>query len=46
MLEPRAEQLTGREAHDRVGAILAETVDEALRRALQVDQGAEPPRVT
>ena len=36
---PRPESLTGREAHDRVGRILAETVDEALWRALRITQG-------
>lgn len=37
--EPRAEQLTGREAHERVRAILAETVDLPLWRALRIVQG-------
>jgi len=36
---PRPESLTGREAHDRVQRILAETVDEALWRALRITQG-------
>ncbi|MFN8520422.1 MAG: AAA family ATPase [Chloroflexota bacterium] len=36
---PRAEQLTGRAAHDRVQAILRETVDVALWKALRVSQG-------
>ncbi|MEZ5269024.1 MAG: AAA family ATPase [Microthrixaceae bacterium] len=30
VLEPSREQLTGREAHDRLRAIIAETMDEAL----------------
>ena len=38
---PRSEQLTGREAHDRVEAILAETLDAQLWRALRIEQGAE-----
>jgi len=37
--EPVRQQLTGREAHDRVRAILAETVDLALWRALRFTQG-------
>lgn len=37
--EPVREQLTGREAHDRVREILAETVDLALWRALRFTQG-------
>ncbi len=37
---PRPEHLTGREAHDRVQAILAETADLDLWRALRIDQGA------
>jgi DNA repair exonuclease SbcCD ATPase subunit len=37
---PRKEQLTGREAHERVESILAETVDVDLWEALLVDQGA------
>lgn len=36
---PRNESLTGREAHDRVRAILAETTDLDLWRALRVAQG-------
>ncbi|MEZ4597944.1 MAG: AAA family ATPase [Chloroflexota bacterium] len=36
---PRAEQLTGRAAHDRVQAILRETVDVTLWKALRVTQG-------
>ena len=38
---PRHEQLTGREAHERVEAILAETLDADLWRALRIEQGAE-----
>lgn len=38
---PRRETLTGREAHDRACAIIASTVDQALWRALRVQQ-AEP----
>jgi len=37
--EPRPEQFTGREAHERVRAILAETVDLPLWRALRMVQG-------
>jgi hypothetical protein len=40
VLEPKAEESTGREAHDRVRAILAETLDEQLFRALHHHQGA------
>jgi hypothetical protein len=36
---PRPEHRTGREAHDRVRAILAETVDMALWKALRMQQG-------
>jgi len=36
---PRPESLTGREAHDRVRAILEETTDLALWKALRIDQG-------
>ena len=38
---PRHEQVTGREAHERVEQILAETLDESLWRALRIEQGAE-----
>ena len=38
---PRGESLTGREAHDRVKAILDETLDEQLWRALRIEQGTE-----
>lgn len=33
------EQLTGRDAHDRAGALLAENIDVPLWEALQVEQG-------
>ena len=36
---PRAQQLSGREAHDRMREILAETLDEDLWRALRYQQG-------
>lgn len=38
--EPSPSQKTGREAHDAVRAMLAETVDEALWRAQRLVQGA------
>ena len=38
---PHSESLTGREAHDRLKAILAETLDEELWRALRIQQGTE-----
>ena len=38
---PHHESLTGREAHDRLKAILAETLDEELWRALRIQQGTE-----
>ena len=41
ILEPVREQLTGREAHERVEAIFAETVDLPLWKALRLKQGAE-----
>jgi len=40
--EPRREQHTGREAHERVQAILAEAVDMPLWRALRLHQGVRP----
>ncbi len=40
VLSPRREQLTGDEAHERVQAILAETVDTELWRAQRVMQSA------
>ncbi|MGO9148302.1 MAG: AAA family ATPase [Acidimicrobiales bacterium] len=39
VLEPRAEEITGREAHERLRTILAETLDEQLFRALHHYQG-------
>ena len=36
---PNNQQMTGREAHERVGEILSQTVDMALWEALLVDQG-------
>jgi hypothetical protein len=36
---PRPENLTGREAHDRVEAILRETLDVGLWKALRIQQG-------
>lgn len=38
---PQREQLTGREAHERVDAILNETLDQDLWKALTIEQGAE-----
>ncbi|MFV2064829.1 MAG: AAA family ATPase, partial [Chloroflexota bacterium] len=38
--KPRAESLTGREAHERVREILDETLDESLWKALRITQGA------
>jgi hypothetical protein len=37
---PRPSQLSGREAHERVRAMLAETVDLALWKALRIQQGS------
>ncbi len=39
ILQPRAENVTGKTAHDRVLKILEETLDTALWRALQIEQG-------
>ncbi len=39
LLAPKKKQLTGREAHEAVEQMLAETVDMALWEALLVDQG-------
>ena len=39
ILRPRPENHTGREAHERVLAILSETVDMALWKALRMQQG-------
>ena len=41
ILEPRRSQFTGREAHDKVRAILDETLDEALWDAFRLKQGAQ-----
>jgi hypothetical protein len=41
MLEPQRSHLTGREAHDKVRAILDETLDEALWDAFRLKQGAQ-----
>ena len=38
---PHHESLTGQEAHNRLKAILAETLDEELWRALRIQQGTE-----
>jgi len=38
---PQPENLTGREAHERADAILRETIDVALWKALRIKQGAE-----
>ena len=38
---PILESLTGREAHDRLKVILAETLDEDLWQALRIQQGTE-----
>ena len=39
--QPRHEQSTGRQAHDRVVELMAETLDDDLWNALRIDQGAE-----
>ena len=41
ILEPRRSQFTGREAHDKVRAILDETLDETLWDAFRLKQGAK-----
>jgi uncharacterized protein YhaN len=41
VLEPHRAQLTGKEAHDRVEAMLAETLDKPLWDALRLEQGTE-----
>ena len=38
---PRPESFTGREAHDQLKAILADTLDDELWRALRIEQGTE-----
>lgn len=44
--QPSHEQLTGRDAHDRVVAILDETLDTDLWRALRLDQGTALEQAT
>lgn len=41
VLEPTRQQLTGREAHDRVNQILDETLDRDLWDALRLEQGGD-----
>jgi hypothetical protein len=41
IIEPQRSQATGREAHDKVRAILAETLDETLWDAFRLKQGAQ-----
>ena len=41
MKAPHPESLTGREAHDRLKVILADTLDDDLWRALRIEQGTE-----
>ena len=41
VISPHRESLTGREAHDRLKAILADTLDEELWRALRIEQGTK-----
>jgi hypothetical protein len=41
ILEPRRAQFTGREAHDKVRAMLDETLDETLWDAFRLKQGAQ-----
>jgi uncharacterized protein YhaN len=41
ILEPRREQLAGRDAHDRVVSILEETLDRPLWDALRLEQGVK-----
>lgn len=38
---PQAENHSGREAHDRLNEILEQTLDDNLRKALQIEQGTE-----
>ena len=40
--EPRSETLTGRDAHQRMRAILDESVDLDLWKAVRIDKGAAP----
>ncbi len=46
VLEPTPEQLTGRDAHDRVDEILDSTVDRALFDALKLLQSGTDPALT
>ena len=46
VVEPRHEQLTGRDAHGRVQAMLDESLDEALWSALKLTQGSELSQAT
>ncbi|RIK10755.1 MAG: hypothetical protein DCC49_02195 [Acidobacteria bacterium] len=39
--KPRTESIAGREAHERMSEIIAETLDEGLWAALQFEQGTE-----
>jgi hypothetical protein len=41
IVSPRREQLTGRAAHERVQAMLTETLDVGLWKALRLEQGAD-----
>ena len=41
ILAPKHENLTGRQAHERVRTILGETLDEGLWRAMRIQQGNE-----
>ena len=41
IIKPKAESLTGRQAHERAEAILRETMDVDLWKALSISQGAE-----
>lgn len=45
ILAPRPEQLTGREAHERVLALLGETLDMPLFKALSIAQGRGQDRL-
>ena len=40
--EPQREQLIGRQAHERVKAILDQTLDRDLWKAMTIEQGTEP----
>ncbi len=41
IIEPKRENLVGRDAHDRVKEMLAETLDEQLFTALRLEQGVD-----